>query len=102
MATKTEPYDVGDDMIFYGDFENAAAVATSPTAGSLRVQDPDGNETTHDFATLANPSAGRLEKTVRATKPGRWYGNWTVTVAGVQIVKEFWVQVRESQFPPLP
>lgn len=98
MATKTEPWDVGDDVIVYADFENAAGVATTPTGGTLKIQDPAGNETTHAFGTLTNPSAGRLEKTVRATMAGRWYGNFTMTVAGVQVVREFSWQVRASQF----
>lgn len=89
-------------MIAYADFENAVGAATTPTAGSLRVEDPEGNETSFDFATLANPSVGRLEKTIRATLPGRWHFNWTMTVAGVQIVKEYTEQVRESRFPALP
>lgn len=98
MATKTEPYDVGDDVIVYADFENAAGALTTPTDGTLKIQDPDGVETSYAFAALANPSAGRLEKTVRATKAGRWYANFTMVVAGTQIVREFWFQVRESQF----
>lgn len=102
MATKTEPYDLGDDAIAWADFENAAGVATTPSAGSLRVQKPDLTETTYAFGTLANPSAGRLEKTLRVDQPGRWYCNFTMTVAGVQIVREFYFQVRESQFPALP
>jgi hypothetical protein len=98
VATKTAPYDVGDDMIAYADFENAAGVLTTPTAGTLKAQDPAGTETTFDFALLSNPSAGRLEKTIRATLPGRWYFNWKMLVAGVQIVKEYSEQVRDSQF----
>lgn len=98
MATKTGPFDVGDDMIAYADFENAAGALTTPTAGTLRVQDPAGAETTYAFATLQNPSTGRLEKTIRATLAGRWYFNFTMTVAGQQIVKEYSEQVRDTQF----
>lgn len=102
MAVKTEPFDIGDDVVAYGDFENAAGVATTPTAGSLRVQKPDLSETPYDFATLDNPSVGRLEKTLRVDQAGRWYCNFTMTVAGKQVVREFVFQVRASQFPPLP
>lgn len=101
MATKSGPYDVGDDMYAYAEFENALGDLTTPSAGTLRVQDPDGTESSFDFATLANPSAGVLEKKIRATMAGRWYFNFTMLVAGDQVVKEFWEQVRESQFPAL-
>ena len=98
MATKIGPYDVGDDMIAYADFENAAGALTTPTSGTLKVQDPDGAESTFAFAALQNPSPGRLEKTIRATLPGRWYFNFTMVVAGDQIVTEYSEQVRATQF----
>ncbi len=98
MPTKTDPYDVGDDAIVYADFENANEVPTTPTDGTLHVQDPAGTESPYAFGTLTNPTAGRLEKKIRVDQAGRWYARFTMIVDGDQIVREFYFQVRETVF----
>ncbi len=97
MAVKTEPWDVGDDVTFFTVFENAAGAPTTPADYDLTVQAPDGTETHFAKAALTNPSAGRVEKVVRMTASGRWYGRFRSLVTP-QVTKEFTTPVRDTQF----
>lgn len=97
MATKLEPFDVGDEITVGADFVNAAGAATNPSGITIYVEDPDGVETTYAQGTLTNPTAGRWEKKVVMTKAGLWYAEIRGTGAIQLTVQGSW-RVRESRF----
>lgn len=97
MPVKTEPFNVGDEVVFYADFTNAADVATNPATLTLAVQDPAGIETSYGNAQLTNPSTGRWEKTLEMTKSGRYHYKWTAT-SGLKVAKTGTVLVAEDEF----
>ena len=97
MASKTEPFDVGDQVTFFVDFTNAAGTAANPSTVTLKVENPDGTQTTYAQGSLSNPSTGRWEKAVTVDKPGRWWFRFEGT-GSIQLAQEDYVQVRDSRF----
>lgn len=97
MATKTEPFDLGDSVVFYADFTNAAGAPADPTDITLIVEKPDGTETTYLKAALSNPTVGRWEKAVTVDQHGRWPFVFRAT-GSIQLSAEGITQVRESRF----
>ena len=98
MAAKTEPFDVGDEIVFYADFENEAGAAANPTDVDLFYRKPvSGAETQINKPDLSNPSTGRFEKKVILDEPGTWRfefrGQGTVTM-----VRKGTVRVLETEF----
>jgi hypothetical protein len=92
-------YDIGDCVKFSVSFTNDAGVATDPTAVTLDVQDPSGNEITYTYAagTVTKSATGAYYKTVVIDEAGEWYYRWAGTGA-VVAAAEAMIWVRESEF----
>lgn len=97
MAAKTDPYDIGDEVVFYVDFTDTAGAAANPTTVTLKVMKPDGTTNTYTGGTVSNPTVGRFEKPVVLDQEGRWWYRFEGTGA-VAISAERYVQVRDSRF----
>lgn len=81
-SVKTEPWDVGDEVVIYADFVDATGAPATPTNATLQIEEPDGTElATIQKAAMANPSTGRLEYPFTITKHGRYYYRWAATGA---------------------
>lgn len=52
------PYDIGDQPIITGTFEDVDGTPTDPTAITIIVREPDGTETGYDQSDATNPSVG--------------------------------------------
>lgn len=63
-------------------FTNDAGVATDPTEATLRVKKPDGTTTVYRW-----PTPGVGEGALARESTGRFYVEWTCTVAGLHSVK---------------
>lgn len=94
-------YDIGDYPVVTGAFTNARGTPTAPTAVTVLVRDPSGNETSYTSA--ANPSAFSLGTSTTFTFPTALdeAGEWAVSMKGTATVlcrSEITFTVRASLF----
>lgn len=91
-------YDKGDVVRLTGTF-TVDGVATDPTTVTLKVQEPDGTETTYTYAlaTVTKVSTGVYRKDITIDESGYWYYRWegtgTVATSGEAVLL-----TRESEF----
>lgn len=80
-------------------FTNAAAAAADPTAISLKVQKPDGTETTYTYALaeLMKSGTGIYYRDVTIDAAGAWYYKFAGTGAIVAAAEDSFA-VEDSQF----
>lgn len=87
MPPKEPPYDVGDEVGIYADFENQAGGSALPIEATLQIGRRDGTilETfTLSGGDFTNPQAGRLERAYVLPEDGlvfSWDGEGLVTLA---------------------
>ena len=96
MATKTEPFDIGDEVVVFAEFTDDADVATTPSEGLLTIEEPDGTQTETEFADLTNPAAGRLEHEFLITQSGTHYFRFQATQP-LRLAREGAFHVRKSE-----
>ena len=67
-------YSVGDSVTFTGTFRDAAGAVADPTTITLKVEAPDGTETTYTYAlgTVTKDSTGVYSKAVTLSSAGTW------------------------------
>lgn len=92
----TTIYDIGDTPIVKATFK-VDGIETDPGEVTLKVQDPDGDVQTYTLsgATIVRTGEGVYEKSLSASKPGKWHYRWVGTdpAAGAE---EGWFRVRQS------
>lgn len=100
-----DSYDIGDVVSIRtysaaGEgFKDAAGTLADPTTVTLKIEEPDGTETTYTYALaqITRDSAGRFSKSYTPDQSGvhhyRWVGTGTV---GAAFEGAFFV--RESRF----
>jgi hypothetical protein len=77
-------------------FRNWAGVPTNPTAATLHVEDPSGNQST---PALTNDSAGVYHHDLTVDEPGKWYWRIQGTGAIVAATLDGEIHVADSRFP---
>lgn len=92
-------YDIGDTVKLQVTFETAEGVAVDPTAIVLKVQDPDGTETTYTYALgqVLKSATGVYYYYVVPDESGTWHYNWAGTGTVVSATEGFFY-VRTSEF----
>ena len=91
-------YDKNDLVRLSATF-TVASVATDPTAISLKVQDPSGNETTYTYALaqVTKDGTGLYHYDLTIDETGYWYYRWEGTGAVVSAA-EAHLLVRRTEF----
>lgn len=92
MPVKEPPYDVGDEVELFAEFENAAGAPANPTDATLQIGRRDGT-ILHTFtlaaAELANPVVGTLERAYVIEETGlrfSWDAEGVVTLAAEGVI----------------
>jgi hypothetical protein len=95
MATT---YDKGDLVRLTATF-TVSDVNTDPTAVTLKIQDPSGNETTYTYALgqITKTATGQYRYDLTIDETGYWYYRWEGTGAVVASA-EAHLLVRATEF----
>lgn len=104
MATKSEPFDVGDDVTVTLRFTDIADAPADPAAVTVEVQSPSdhvaGTVTrTLALADLTRTSAGVYTFVQRIAEGDVYRVSATATVAGLQQVRNRLIQVNPDRVP---
>jgi len=91
-------YDINDKVKLEITFTQNS-VAADPTAVTLKVQDPSGNETSYTYALgqITKAATGNYYKEISVDEAGEWYYRFEGT-GGVVAAGENMFYVRQSQF----
>ena len=83
-------YHLGTGVRLTGIFTDVAGAVADPTAISLVVRDPSGNEATYTFAlgTITRTGVGVYYQDVTCDERGVWYYEWQGTGAVVATTEE--------------
>lgn len=92
-------YDLNDCVKFSVTFTDSAGTATDPTTVTLKLQDPNGVDTTYTYALaqVAKSGTGAYYKTMTITTAGEWYYRWEGAGA-IVAAAEAMIYVRQSEF----
>ena len=90
-------YHLGTSVRLTGTFTDSSGAAADPTAVSVIVRDPSGNETTYTYgATITRTGTGVYYQDVTTDEEGFWYYEWQGTGAVVATDEEaFFVSAGE-------
>ena len=91
-------YNKGNRVRFSVTF-TVSAVNTDPTATTLKIQDPSGNETTYTYVLgeVIKTATGQYRKDIDIDETGSWYYRWEGTGA-VVAASEAHLLVRSTEF----
>lgn len=96
MATKQEPYDVGDAVVLAALWTDVNGYAAAPTDVVLSLRKPGGTLVTVPLADLDNPVLGTYQYEYTVDEAGRWHYRWQATGNEITLVGEDHFTVRKS------
>jgi hypothetical protein len=104
VATKTEPFDVGDDVTVTLRFTDVNDAPADPSAVVVKIQSPSDHAAgaitrTLNLVDLVRASIGVYTFVQRIAQPDSYWVEATATVAGLQQVRRRLIEVRPDPTP---
>lgn len=92
-------YEIGDEVTLTIRFRSRTKVPVDPTTVTLKVRDPDGEETeyVYEASAIERTSTGAYSFALEPTKSGVWSYRWKGS-GNVKVAREKAFSVKESEF----